>query len=272
MPDESHPLKREALHGPLQSTLTYCPARGGIVTSLKLHGMELLYLDETTFNDPTKNVRGGIPQLFPNAGPIEDERFPGLKSHGFARLSSGWTTTRDVSGRSFYETLIANEDARQVYPYECEYTFQGQFELDGSVTFTQRVKNLESVRLLPISFGLHPYFKVPHALKDQIRFDFPGGNEIEAQVADWSQDKTLSLANPHLKHPEKDLRVVIPQLGTLILNASAEYQRFWIWSLPERDFVCIEPVMRDVGGLIANPKWLKPHETFSAHLTIRLEK
>ena len=47
---------------------TVVPERGGLVTRFAVGARELLYLDPATLADPTKNVRGGVPVLFPFAG------------------------------------------------------------------------------------------------------------------------------------------------------------------------------------------------------------
>ena len=66
------------------------PERGGLVTSLSINNTEILYLDRETFDDLTKNVRGGIPLLFPNAGPLKGGLY-NLPQHGFARRMR-WNT------------------------------------------------------------------------------------------------------------------------------------------------------------------------------------
>src|SRR5262245_32617185 len=81
---------------------TLAPFRGAITTALRLHGYELLYLDEATFLDPGKNVRGGIPVLFPTPGKLEDDRWQRdgrhgvLKQHGFAR-NCAWSVAASES-------------------------------------------------------------------------------------------------------------------------------------------------------------------------------
>lgn len=255
-----------------ESRVSYCPERGGIITSLMLQGTELLYLDRETLLDPTKNVRGGIPLLFPNAGAIESEQYPGLKQHGFARLCSHWISEQDSDTGYFSETLSANKDTKRVYPYDFTYVVRGQFEQNGSFTLTQEVTNKELTQPLPLSMGLHPYFKVPHDQKQNICFNFPGGQTIETGIGTWSQGGTTFSPNPRVQHPDCETQIYIPSLGTLVLNASPEYQRVWIWSLPEKDFICIEPAMRDVGGLVNDPEFIAPGETLHATLNIRLEK
>lgn len=44
-----------------ETSATLAPWRGALVTSFKVRGQEVLYLDQETFEDPQKNVRGGIP-------------------------------------------------------------------------------------------------------------------------------------------------------------------------------------------------------------------
>jgi len=48
------------------SAVTIAPARGAIVTRFRVGERDLLFLDESTLADRTKNVRGGIPLLFPS--------------------------------------------------------------------------------------------------------------------------------------------------------------------------------------------------------------
>ncbi len=259
------------MHGPKGSGLSYCIERGGIVTSLRLGGKEVLYLEEATLRNPTANVRGGIPILFPNAGPIDHDRFHGLKQHGFARTSSDWVGAQDPTGRGFYNSLLATEATREIYPYDFLCALRAHLEDDGSVTLTQEVTNREVYGNLPVAMGLHPYFKVPARAKTAIKFDFPGGKEIEAAAYQWTNGTSFSIANPVVEHPDTDLRIVIPSLGTLVMKVSPEYKRIWIWSLPDKDFVCIEPVMRDAGGLVDDPKLVLPGKTYSASLNLRLE-
>ena len=55
------------------SEVYFCGERGGIITSLKIGGKEILYFNKEIFDHKDLNVRGGIPILFPNAGPIRSE-------------------------------------------------------------------------------------------------------------------------------------------------------------------------------------------------------
>src|SRR5690349_16825986 len=70
------------------------PARGAIVTALRVAGRDVLFMDRGTLLDPAKSVRGGIPILFPFAGRLANDTLlhagTTLKQHGFAR-NRPWT-------------------------------------------------------------------------------------------------------------------------------------------------------------------------------------
>ncbi len=246
----------------------FSPERGGIITSLKLAGTEVLYMDDSTFRDPSKNVRGGIPLLFPQAGPADETAFPGLKSHGLARLSHDWVIEPAPSTRpgSFAESLTILLPSPS-YPYMFRNRMTGTFDEAGVFQLTQSATNLELERTMPISMGVHPYFRVPHAERQNIVFDFPGGDVAKQRAEIWMNDGTVSLDNPCTP-----MRISIPTIGTLVLTASPEYKKVWLWSKPDADFICIEPVMRDEGGIVSDPCHIAPSETISASLSVSLER
>lgn len=253
------------------NSLQYAPERGGIVTSIRFQEQEILYLDETTFQNCELNVRGGIPIIFPNAGPIESPRFPGLKQHGYARLSPDWKVDAASSQHTFTETLQSSPEMKRVYPYANQLSFSGSVQDTSTICFTQTVENLETIQAIPIAMGLHPYFIIPQGQKHNVRFECLGSDLIHAGFDVWSSGATISITNPKLLDPRAVIRVTLPGTGTLILEPSVEYERIWVWSLPEKEFICIEPMMRDIGGLVDNPCLLEPGQKISATFQIRKE-
>lgn len=248
--------------------ISYSPERGGIITSIKINNKEILYMDEDTFENREGNVKGGVPILFPNAGPIPDEikteELANLKQHGFARESNKWTSLKKENG--FIETLKSDEETIKAFPYDFELSVNGKYEEDGSFSITQLVKNLETDKDLPLSSGFHPYFKVSSEAKKDIEFNFKGGEFVKGNTEIWSNGKAISIENPG-----KSIEVNIPNLGKLILKVDKEYKRIWVWSQTDKDFICIEPVMRDKGGLVNDPEKIKPGETFSASFNLNLK-
>src|SRR6476659_4997807 len=79
-----------------QASVALAPGRGGMVTRFRVGETNVLYMDAETLHDPMKNVRGGIPILFPIAGALRDDQFQdggqayAMRQHGFARTLP-WT-------------------------------------------------------------------------------------------------------------------------------------------------------------------------------------
>ncbi len=262
-------LKTETIKSPDGGEASFCPERGGIITSIKLHNKKILYLDKDTLQDKEASVRGGIPILFPNAGPIENQEFPGLKQHGFARDSNKWKAKKRID--SFEEILVSGEENIKSYPYDFILSMEGKFKNNGSFEIKQKVQNLEKNKELPISMGLHPYFKVPKEEKKNIKFNFEGGKFIEEKIENWANGKYICIDNPLINNPFEAMEIIIPKLGTLIIKPSTEYQKIWIWSMPDKDFICIEPVMRDKNGLVKDPEMVRPGESLTGSMNINLK-
>lgn len=264
MPSQSP--KIEKIQTPNKGEVSFSSERGGIITSLKLNGVEILYLDHETFKNKDTSVRGGIPILFPNAGPIPEEikteEYINLKQHGFAR-DMKWSSENKEN--SFSETLISDENTKKVYPHDFKLTLSGILEEDSSFTLTKNIQNLNENQEMPISSGLHPYFKVANAQKQNIEFNFPGGDFVKENIEKWANGKAVSIDNPNIP-----LEVYIPELGTLVFTIDQEYKKIWVWSMPDKDFICIEPVMHDIGGIIKAPTMIKPKEDLTVSFNIKL--
>lgn len=246
--------------------VSFCPTHGGIITALKLKGKNILYFDEKTFNG-TESTRGGIPILFPNAGVLrENDLFPNLKRHGFAR-DLEWGIDR--IDNSFAESLSSSVSTLDLYPHDFSLIVSGSFESDDSFILSQEIKNLGN-KDLPVSMGLHPYFNVKNEFKKDIKFNFEGGKEIKEKIDIWQNGGTVYIDNPKIKFPNEDVEVFIPDLGKIILDISIEYQKIWIWSQPDKDFVCIEPMMRGENGLIDNPVLIKEGSSIKAFFKVSL--
>lgn len=210
------------------------PERGALISSIRAHGREVLYLDRTTLKDLSKNVRGGIPILFPFASQLVDEVFvpagTKMKQHGFAR-SKAWRVV-EKRGDMVRAVLVQDTYTASHYPYE--------YELEQTATVVPQGLHVEmlvvnkGVKALPVSPGWHPYFHCSAAKKNTVTGDVPG------LVSD-------KLTNDHvfdfgLVAPVTGrAQFQIPRLGTLRLSFSPEMRHLQFWSEPGKDFICIEP-------------------------------
>jgi galactose mutarotase-like enzyme len=224
------------------------PSRGGILTRLFVDGRPVLYLDEATLLDPTKNVRGGVPVLFPSPGRLAGDRFAtrgktgAMGQHGVAR-GLPWEVARRTE--SEVELRLSSTDATlAAYPWRFVLTYR--YRLRGAgVRIEQRFETEDDE--MPFSAGFHPYFQVPTADKARARIVTPA-----TRAFDNVTKREIDLTGPiDLTAKEVDLHLVdhgsseaVLELGDgyrVEVKASSAFSRWVVWTLEGRDFVCLEP-------------------------------
>lgn len=228
--------------------LVVAPARGGMITHWVVQGEERLFLDDASFADLTKNVRGGNPVLFPSPGPLADGAFRWggregrMPQHGLARQRP-WTVV-DRSKNAVTVELRSDDATRAAFPWD--FTVRIRYVLEGSsVRIEQHYQN-DSDAPMPLAAGFHPYFRVPEALKSEARIATPA-----TRAWDNVRKEEIRLGGPiDLGAGEVDLHLVDHGGTTASLtfgdvevrvSASAEFGRWVVWTLPGKDFVCLEP-------------------------------
>ena len=117
------PYAHWLFHDPLSGdSLRIVPERGGLVSSWRCGGRELLYLDAERFADPALSVRGGIPVLFPICGNLPDDRLTlpqgsfHLPQHGFAR-DRPWQLQELPAGDGIVLVLEDSAETRTQFPF-----------------------------------------------------------------------------------------------------------------------------------------------------------
>lgn len=271
-----------SFEGGIKSEISYCPELGGTITSIKIKGKEILRRDPNDLKGEKK--RGGIPIMFPNAGPLKkmlEDADEVLEQHGPVSKSDKWKSKTDENGNKLIEELEGERSAS--YPYE-QYLLRiiSEIEEDGSVLLTQEVQN-NSDKEMPISMGFHPYFAVPKGEKNNVEIDFGGNEKVNSKIRENYKaclgGETIIIDRSELEDPEGnwDVKIKIPGNDTITLDVSKEYENIWIWSMKsededEDDFICVEPVLRKPGGLTDNPEIVEPHENFTGTVRFGMVK
>jgi len=231
------------------SAVTIAPERGAIVTRFRVGDRDLLFMDESTLADRTKNVRGGVPLLFPSPGRLAGDHFEhagrsgSMKQHGFAR-DVAWTvdalSTEDAAQAAL--GITSTDATRAMYPWDFRlavtYTLRGpRLRLEATVQNT-------GTEPLPFAFGIHPYFLVHDkagaaiATKATRAFD----NVTKTTVPFHGFDLTAKEVDLHLvDHGSTDSALTWGDGARLAIRASPELRRWVVWTLAGRDFVCVEP-------------------------------
>jgi galactose mutarotase-like enzyme len=212
-------------------------------------GAPLLYLDQATFDDATKNVRGGAPVLFPSPGKLAqdlysvDGRMGALKQHGFAR-----NTAFDVVEQSASSVKIAaraTAESRLVWPWD--FTLELAYTLTDDTIRIGHVVTNESPAPMPFGFGFHPYFQCSQADKAATKIPtaatraFDNVTKKDVDVPEGGIDLTAKEVDLHLHgHGGSSASLILPSHRVRV-DASAEYGHWVVWTLSGKDFVCLEP-------------------------------
>jgi galactose mutarotase-like enzyme len=256
-----------------EASLSVYPARGGIVTSLVLDGTEILYqgmLDETLY-DTSKSVKGWIPMLFPNAWPLSEKAkkisWYTLPQHGFARTNQWQLGTK--TQHQIQQSLVS-KDVIDTWSFPFDGTINNTIILDTpkSCFFEYTFIN-NSQNSLSVAFWLHPYFDIPEWNKEDIEWLFKWGEQIKNEIENWKNNGTTLLDIPE----DKIIKFKIPWVGTITIEVSEDFKRLWIWSLPGKNFVCVEPVFWDQDTIVHKNCVKIPWESsLKSSMRISLEK
>jgi galactose mutarotase-like enzyme len=242
-----------------RSRAVLAPARGGMLIELCVAERELLYLDRKTFEEPTANVRGGVPVLFPSPGKLTaPPALAGLgsdawawrgargslKQHGFARnLPWEVSATGSDDGAWATLTLTSNETTLAAYPwaFRADYTYRLRAQ---AIAIEMRIEN-RATATMPFGAGFHPYFAVPDAAKARARIATRAtrawDNAAKARVPFTGFDLTAAEVDLHLMdHGSTESSLVVDDLAVHV-RGSAEFTHWVVWTLRGRDFVCLEP-------------------------------
>jgi len=262
------------------SRVVIAPARGGMVTRFDVEGQALLFLDEDSLLDGSKNVRGGIPVLFPSPGPLAGERFARagnagtMKQHGFAR-NEAWTVTAQSAAEVTLE-LLSNDATRAQYPWD--FALRMRYALGGATLTVATTIESRGATDLPFALGFHPYFYVPDADKARSRMATDAtrafDNVTKAMVdvrgpLDLTQEEVdLHLANhtPHEATLERDSG------DRIVVAADPAFVRWVIWTLAGKDFVCLEPWTAPANALNTGEGLLRVSPGASRTLTMSIAR
>jgi len=182
-----------------------------------------------------------------------------MKQHGFARNLPWTVLTESVEdGASVTLGLDATDATRRQYPFDFALRFT--YRLRGEVlTVEQRFEN-RGHDPMPVQPGLHPYFFVPDAAKAGVSLDTDAtrardnltGQEIPfvEPLALAGREVDLYLLDHHPRetvlhrHPPAD-----PGLPGIRIGFGDDQALLVVWTLPGRDFVCVEPWRAKLGAL-----------------------
>jgi galactose mutarotase-like enzyme len=237
-------LTDEITGAAIPTRVQIAPERGAIVTSFTVGDHELLYMDQSTLVDPTKNVRGGVPILFPTPGKLQDDKWERdghagtMTQHGFARRMP-WlvepvvrSSTGVLPSNKVTMSLVSNPETLAAYPWPFHTTITYALN-GGSLRITMRVRNTGNA-LMPFAVGYHPYFHVKDKSRAGIRTQATRAfNNISKRVERFAGfDLTAPEVDMHLLDHNSDVAGLRLASGSYIaVRASHDFGVWVVWTL-----------------------------------------
>lgn len=233
--------------------LTVMPARGGIITSLKLNGQEVFYFDRSTLDSP-EGVRGGNPVLFPVCGRLTSgcykagDKTYNMPLHGFAGNLPWKVKQAGEQPEPFIQLeLAAGNLSKSFYPYSFRVVLT--YVLTGSSLCIKQEYFNEGTEEMPFYSGFHPYFlvgdksRLSFEVNSDHYFDYVAGR-AETYTGNIDFGKPVDFVFTLNDKNGSKYAIVDPDLGRkLVIQNEAPFKYMVMWTEEGKNFVCVEPWM-----------------------------
>lgn len=265
------------------SWLKVVPERGGIIIGFGVDGDEVLFLNKETLYDTEKNIRGGIPILFPISGQLENGEYEWnghvyqMKNHGVAR-NQPWEvieTKTEEKQASITLGFKSNEETRRSYPFDFEVIFTYTLA-KNQLTIDQQYKN-HSDSDMPIYAGFHPYFKTTSKdlnyetdAKTYLDYNDMKINEIHGSLDLTNKKESFVL----LDAKKSEISFGLPDLKkTISMTYGNEFKYIVLWTEKDQEFVCVEPWMAKTNELNQKEELvlIQPNEVLKTTVNVSVE-
>jgi aldose 1-epimerase len=279
---------------------TFLPTVSMLGVSLRHRGDELLAPVKPLAQYRRGRVTG-IPFLFPWANRLDGHTYRvGRKRVTVARDvhtdGNGLPIHGTVAGVPFDvvhldgSRLVAELDTTRHAAITSSFPFAQHVELDAqldstSLAITTTVHaGAKTTTPSPVSFGFHPYFRIPGATRAATRLRLPPRRHIaldERQLPDPAKLSTHEPADDQLiAHRTfddhyalgRDRRFELATLRhSLTITFDGGYPYAQVFAPPRAQFVCIEPMVAPVNGLVTgDAPLLAPGDRYRATFTVTI--
>lgn len=285
---------------------SFAPTAGMVGCSLLHRGEELLGTRDGLASYVHKRNTMGIPFLHPWANRLGQFSFEvegrvydidprsaairleanGLPMHGLLAASPYWSEPKVVADDDYAELkttfdFAARDELMEIFPFahEIEMTVR----LKGSTLTFETALHATGIDVVPVSFGFHPYFKLPGLPAAEWELTMPVGRHIEVDermiptgIKSAVAVPTLPLAgrsyDDGFDELKKPARFSIAGGGrTIDVEFEHGYPVSVVWHPEGGDFICIEPMTAQTNALGSGDPELQlvqPGESYAASWSV----
>ena len=287
------------------TSATFVPGLGMLGTSLRHHGAEYVDLSGGATRVLASHTTG-LPLLAPWANRLSGDHYrvgrrtvdlsgapglhrdgDGLPIHGTMLGRAGWVVTRASSTSTGGARLTAHFDAAHddavmasfPFPHELGITATvgpGRLEVTTTVTATSRTR-------VPVSFGWHPYFRLPDETTADLQLHLPAWRrlQLDARMLPTGASVREPATQRTLPPDGLDEAFALPSRGrsmtlsgrhhALTLTPGAGYHFAQVYNPAGTGTVALEPMVAPIAGLgtPATP-FVEPGDTYAARFRVEL--
>lgn len=287
---------------------TFLPDLGLLGVSLRHRGDELIALPGGLAGWKRRSLTG-LPLMAPWANRLAQHAYEadgvrvgidpavtqadanGLPIHGTMIARPGWTTRTQAAGVDGRAVLEAGFDygrhpellAAFPFPHELTVTVV----VAGSSMELATTLRATGDRPVPVTFGWHPYLRLPGAERAEWRLELPDREHLLLDrrslptgqvVAEPAEGDVIGARtfDDLYRLPGRlpgDRRMALAGGGRrVVVELDAGYPYGQVWVPPGRDFACLEAMTAPIDGLSRGQyRIVEPGDAFTAAFTIRVE-
>jgi aldose 1-epimerase len=283
--------------GPLDAT--FLPQLGMLGSSLRHRGEDLLALPGGLDGYRRGNVTG-LPLLAPWANRLGERHYEvdgivvdldglalttderGLPIHGTMTAQPGWEVI-ELSRRSLTARFDfgAHPELLASFPFPHELRIEASIEAPMLRVDTTLVPTGD--RAVPVSFGYHPYLRLPGERRENVRLRLPERRHLElddrqlptgrALVEEAEDEPVGTRTFDDLYELGDDRRLALTGGGwRLVLELGDGYGHAQVFTPPTAESLCLEPMTAPVNALVDGACALaKPGAPFTATFWLRVD-
>ena len=207
----------------------------------------------------------------------------GLAMHGTLFAEDGWEVVRlatDARSAVLVSRLDVGSrpDLLASFPFPHELTVEHR--LDGTALSVATTVRATGRRRVPVSFGWHPYFRLPGARRSALRVGLPARRHLdldargiptgvgtrvaaeETPLGSRSYDDLYALGRDRrirLSAGERSLHVLLDR----------NYGYLQVYAPPEQNFCCLEPMTAPTNALVSGScPLVSPGQSFTARFSV----
>jgi galactose mutarotase-like enzyme len=269
------------LLSPDKSSIIQISSQGAQILSYRIN-------DKKIFHEDAMNPRrAGMPIMFPFAGPLKDNKLTltgtKLPQHGFGR-DIEWQVYQIVEKEDFnvISFAISNADLPSIwqnnYPFPFILMVHYYLSNDGLDTDLIVMNPLQEDMQVPVKPGFHPFFEI--AKKDKPSIKLSKGNEKLKNI-DWATDFPAEFIDNNDGKIDYTINGIKFKTSTThrIYKLSEEHnetildlnEKTVIWSQPDTDYVCIEPISGPFNSINYNPILVQKGQGYQFRYRLRME-